>query len=93
MKSTHHLVDATFLAAMKPGSRIVNTARGAVIDVPALISALESGHLLSAGLDVHYNEPRVAPEWIAMASPPARLRHRFLAPADQLTTWDARSAT
>jgi glyoxylate reductase len=82
MKSTHHLVDATFLAAMKPGSRIVNTARGAVIDEPALISALQSGHLLSAGLDVHYNEPRVAPELIAMASPLARLRHWVLVPAN-----------
>lgn len=66
MDSTHHLIDAKFIASMKKGSRIVNTARGAVVHETALIEALQSGHLLSAGLDVHYNEPRVAPELIAL---------------------------
>jgi lactate dehydrogenase-like 2-hydroxyacid dehydrogenase len=44
---------------MKRGSRLVNTARGKLIDEEALVTTLESGHLVSAGLDVHYNEPTV----------------------------------
>lgn len=70
MDSTHHLIDAPFLAAMKPGSRIVNTARGPVVDEAALVEALKSGHLLSAGLDVHEFEPQVSKELIGMVRCP-----------------------
>jgi D-lactate dehydrogenase len=49
---THHLLDAQAFAAMKPGVIIVNTARGSLIDTPALIAALESGKVGGAGLDV-----------------------------------------
>ncbi|ORY75995.1 D-mandelate dehydrogenase [Leucosporidium creatinivorum] len=66
LDSTHHLINKEFLDAMKPGSRIVNTSRGKVIHEAELVSALESGHLLSAGLDVHYDEPKVLPKLIAM---------------------------
>lgn len=66
MKLTHHLIDEAFFAAMKPGSRIVNTARGPVISQDALIAALKSGKLLSAGLDVHEFEPQVSKELIEM---------------------------
>lgn len=72
MDSTHHLIDAHFLSAMKPNSRIVNTARGPVIDQAALIEALKSGHLLSAGLDVHEFEPQVSRELIEMVRLPSR---------------------
>jgi phosphoglycerate dehydrogenase-like enzyme len=50
---TKHMIDRTALAAMKPGSLIVNTARGAVIDTAALVAALASGHIAGAALDVH----------------------------------------
>ncbi|GAA6047930.1 hypothetical protein JCM3770_006430 [Rhodotorula araucariae] len=66
MKSTHHLIDDKFLAAMKPGSRLVNTARGPVVAQDALVAALKSGKLLSAGLDVHEFEPQVSKELIEM---------------------------
>jgi len=46
---------------MKKGSVLVNTARGAVVDEEALIAALESGHLSSAGIDVYPDEPNVNP--------------------------------
>ncbi|KAH8912290.1 hypothetical protein BR93DRAFT_72173 [Coniochaeta sp. PMI_546] len=46
---------------MKKGVVIVNTARGAVMDEAALVEALDSGHVYSAGLDVYEEEPKVHP--------------------------------
>jgi glyoxylate reductase len=62
---TRHLIDARRLGLMKPGSSIVNTARGELIDTEALIAALQSGHLAGAGLDVYPDEPKVDPRLIA----------------------------
>ena len=53
---TRHLVDAGFLAAMRPGALLVNVARGGVVDTDALVAALESGHVRAA-LDVTDPEP------------------------------------
>lgn len=64
-EETRHLIDARRIALMKPGSSIVNTARGELIDQEALIAALESGHLAGAGLDVYPDEPHVDPRLIA----------------------------
>jgi lactate dehydrogenase-like 2-hydroxyacid dehydrogenase len=51
---------------MKPGSRIVNTARGPVLNEDALVHALETGHLSAAALDVHYHEPQVSKKLASM---------------------------
>jgi phosphoglycerate dehydrogenase-like enzyme len=63
--SSRGLFDAAAFAAMKPGAAIYNVGRGPVIDTAALISALESGHLAGAGLDVTDPEPLPAssPLW------------------------------
>ena len=55
--TTTHLLDVDRLASCKPGVRIVNTARGSLIDEAALIEALESGQVAGAGLDVFEVEP------------------------------------
>ena len=51
------MVDRSFLAAMKTGSYLINTARGGLVDESALIEALQSGHLQGAGLDCQATEP------------------------------------
>ncbi len=56
---TDHLINARRLALMPPGSVLVNTARGTVVDTDALITALMAGHLAAAGLDVYPREPEV----------------------------------
>jgi lactate dehydrogenase-like 2-hydroxyacid dehydrogenase len=55
--ATRHLADAGFFAAMKPGSCIINTARGAVLDEIALYEAIASEHIGGAALDVFEQEP------------------------------------
>jgi lactate dehydrogenase-like 2-hydroxyacid dehydrogenase len=56
------------IAKMKPGSRLVNIARGKLVDEEALVSALESGTIVAAGLDVHYDEPHVNPKLARMTN-------------------------
>ncbi len=56
---TTHMINAESLATMKPGVRIINCARGQLIDTEALIAALESGHVGGVALDVFEKEPLV----------------------------------
>jgi D-3-phosphoglycerate dehydrogenase len=54
---TRHLINAERLARMKPGVRLINTARGELIDEAALARAIDQGHVAGAGLDVFETEP------------------------------------
>lgn len=63
---THHLLNGPRLASMKPGSYLINVARGEVVDEAALVEALKVGPLAGAGLDVYEHEPRVHPELLSL---------------------------
>ncbi len=54
---TDRMIDAAAMARMKPGSVLINTARGGLVDQSALTEALCTGHLGAAGLDVFATEP------------------------------------
>lgn len=56
-EKTHHLINASTLAMLPKGAVIVNTARGGCIDQSALMDALDTGHIMGAGLDVFEVEP------------------------------------
>lgn len=59
---THHLLGEKEFAAMKDGVVIINTARGTVIDIKALLRALADGKVAAAGLDVLPEEPAIREE-------------------------------
>ena len=56
-RETQRLVDADFLAQMKPGARLINTAHGSIVDETALAEAIKAGHLAGAAIDVYNEEP------------------------------------
>jgi lactate dehydrogenase-like 2-hydroxyacid dehydrogenase len=63
---TRGRVNAELLGRARPGSIVVNIARGDIVEDAALIDALRSGHLFSAGLDVFDGEPHVAPGYFEL---------------------------
>ncbi|KAJ1677232.1 D-3-phosphoglycerate dehydrogenase 2, partial [Spiromyces aspiralis] len=54
---TKDMIGEAQIAAMKPGSFLINASRGSVVDIPALANALRSGHLGGAAIDVYPSEP------------------------------------
>ena len=54
-----HLINRQTLAHMQPGAMLINTGRGGLVDTPALIDALKSGHLGYLGLDVYEEEAQL----------------------------------
>ena len=58
---TRRLFKTETFAKMKPGSLLLNTSRGPIVDEVALARALDTGSLAGAGLDVYENEPAITP--------------------------------
>lgn len=61
-QQTHHLIDAAAFELMPQHAILLNTARGDIVDEAALLTALQSGSIAGAGLDVYESEPRVPAE-------------------------------
>ncbi|MES1924285.1 NAD(P)-dependent oxidoreductase [Salinisphaera sp. T31B1] len=61
--ATHHIVDATVLAALGGEGVLINVARGSVVDTPALWTALHEGTIAGAALDVIEGEPGLPEGW------------------------------
>ncbi|MFD1396617.1 2-hydroxyacid dehydrogenase [Kroppenstedtia eburnea] len=57
--NTHHLIGREELSLMKKSAYLINTSRGALVDEPALVKALQQGEIAGAGLDVYEDEPRL----------------------------------
>lgn len=72
--TSYHLINAESLSWCRPGAVLINTARGAMVDEPALVNALQSGALAGAALDVFEIEP------LPLESPLLRLDNVLLAP-------------
>jgi glyoxylate reductase len=88
--STHKLIGSRELALMQRSAYLVNTARGRIVDEPALIAALEDGTIAGAALDVYWNEPPhtdmpMVPEALC------RMENVILTPHNGGATWDGRS--
>lgn len=88
---THKLIGARELGLMKPSAFLINTARGRIVDEPALIEALQARRIAGAALDVYWNEPPVVYDPLV----PEELRkldNVILAPHNGGATWDVRVA-
>jgi glyoxylate reductase len=90
-ESTHKLIGARELGLMKKSAYLINTARGRIVDEPALIKALQDKTIAGAALDVYWNEP---PESHDPFVPPEfyKLDNVILAPHNGGATWTVRSA-
>ena len=86
---THKLIGERELALMKPSAFLINTARGRIVDEPALIRALQSKTIAGAGLDVYWHEP---PETHDPHAPEElyKLDNVVITPHNGGATWESR---
>jgi glycerate dehydrogenase len=80
----HHMINAKTLAMMRPGTILINTGRGGLIDEEAVAAALESGHLRAYCADVMEQEPPRAD------NPLLRQPHAYITPHVAWATREAR---
>jgi lactate dehydrogenase-like 2-hydroxyacid dehydrogenase len=65
-EETRGVISAPVMDALGPKGTLINVARGSVVDEPAMIARLRDGRLGFAALDVFYNSPRIAPEFLEL---------------------------
>ena len=82
---TRHFLNSNAISLLPPGAIVVNTARGGLIVDEALISALKSGRVAAAGLDVFEGEPNLHAEYVS-------LKNTFLLPHIGSATIETRTA-
>ena len=80
---TRHLIGKAELELMRNHAFLINTARGPLVDEPALVEALSNRGIAGAGLDVYENEPRIHPELL-------KLENVVLAPHIGSATYETR---
>jgi D-3-phosphoglycerate dehydrogenase len=88
---TRGMFGAAQLAQMKPGSFLINNARGTVVDIPSLVEALKSGRLGGAAIDVYPEEPE-ANSAEGFATPLQGLKNVILTPHIGGSTLEAQEA-
>ena len=76
--ATRLMIGTAELAAMKPGAHLINASRGSVVDIEALVTALERGHVRGAAIDVFPTEPKGNDA--RFASPLTRFENVLLTP-------------
>lgn len=67
-EATHHFINEESIELLPRGAVLVNTARGPIVKDAALISALKSGRIAAAGLDVFENEPNLNPGYLDLGN-------------------------
>jgi phosphoglycerate dehydrogenase-like enzyme len=87
--STHKLIGEREFALMKPTAYFINTARGRIVDEPALVRALQNRTIAGAPLDVFWHETPGSPE-MAPSEEFFKMDNVILAPHYGGATWDAR---
>jgi glyoxylate reductase len=88
--TTHKLFGEREFALMKPTAFFINTARGRIVDEPALVAALRDGKIAGAGLDVYWQEPPVGDP--APSPELFEFPNVILTPHIGSATWEARDA-
>jgi D-3-phosphoglycerate dehydrogenase len=86
-RETTGMMNAARLKQMRPGSFLINTSRGVVVDLEALAAALEDGHIAGAAVDVFPEEPRAKDA--ALESPLRGIRNVILTPHVAGSTMEA----
>jgi D-lactate dehydrogenase len=93
LPSTHHLINNGNIGLIKKGAYLINTARGAIVETSALISALKSGQLAGAGIDVLEEEPELKAGSMTPAAELLTMPNVIITPHNAFNTREAARRT
>lgn len=89
LPSTHHLINQQNIGFVKRGAYFINTARGAIVETPALLGALKSGQLGGAGIDVLEEEAQMKEGDMSLAKELVAMPNVILTPHNAFNTKEA----